>query len=291
LTLSRALPGTLIGKIERLGRALHDESPREVGAALSMAAASITRLQRLDVRVFDEDPQRRGRLCAALEQAGAQRRPTTNYGRTLILDLRATEANLIAGFSSRARRNLRHLDAQQSIEIRPVRLRGHLARLSEQHSSVFRRTGGHAPRMDFDAILADSRRDADSALLGAFDRRSVAPANVLGFAWVRLHGDYASYEAGAIARCEQSARLAPGYALLWEAIKWSKQRGASWFDMGGLRSIQGDAEDSLQGILEFKRGFANCDISVAEEFSLRGNATLANVADFARRLGRAVRLG
>lgn len=50
-------------------------------------------------------------------------------------------------------------------------------------------------------------------------------------------------------------RLPAGHPLIWEAMRWAKRNGCTWFDLGGY-SLMARPGDNLWGVNQFKRGFA-----------------------------------
>jgi len=65
------------------------------------------------------------------------------------------------------------------------------------------------------------------------------------------HGDTATYLIGETN--DAGRKMQANYVLLWEAILYSKESGAKWFDIGGLDTT------STKGVAHFKRGI-NSDL-------------------------------
>lgn len=49
--------------------------------------------------------------------------------------------------------------------------------------------------------------------------------------------------------------LCPGYSLIWEIIRWTRENGYTWFDFRGTGSPSPDNAPETHGIYMFKKGF------------------------------------
>lgn len=284
LTPSRALPGTQIGRVERLGRALHADAIVSIGRVLAETARVVPRMQRLDVHLFDEDARRRARYSDSLLAAGAVARDEMiGYDRTLVLELGKSDEDLLAAFSASTRRNVRQICKKTDFSIAPIREAIYVDRIRQLARSAFGRTGATPAALDVEAMLADSIRDEESALFGVFHVGQQPPDNLVAFAWGRLHGDYVVYEAGAVQRGGDLRRLSPGYALVWSLMIWAREKGATWFDLGGTFEADHGPEHPLHGISSFKRGFSIRERIVAREFTFGSNSILSGIARITRR--------
>ncbi|MGF1545856.1 MAG: GNAT family N-acetyltransferase [Thiotrichales bacterium] len=273
---SRALPGTRIGRIERLGRAPQADMATWLGAALSATARKIPRLQRLEVQLFDEDCVRRQMLANALFAAGARRlKPPRGYSLTRVTDLSCADTTLLATFSARTRRSLRKTLDEGGLRVAPIDSSAYLARIAVLHRASFARTRAAPPPLMPTAMLADARGGETSCLLGAFDAEVAPPEDMVAFAWARLHGDYASYDTAGSVPVASGRGRAPGAALMWQLMRWARSRGAVWFDLGGTIPADAPADHPLHGIAAFKRGFAADEREVAIELMFTPATALA----------------
>ncbi len=289
LTNSRAIPGTRIGQIERLGRSLHEPVADEMGSILAEVARKIPRLLRLDARIFDEDPARRKRLSDSLHGAGCKadiRR--RQYSHTVILTLAAHESEVLARFSPRVRSTIRKVLASPALYFQPVPASGYIDRIRQLYNLTFERTGGMPPPLDIEGIVRDSSSGESSLLVGAFARGSEPPEDLIALAWGRLHGDYSVLELNASARSPLLRRLSPGFGLMMHLIQWTIERGGRWIDLGGLSTITPAADDPMQGIVEFKTRFSTDFREVAEEWHLDPSPMLTAAASVARSIARSV---
>jgi hypothetical protein len=289
LTLSRALPGTRIGQVDYLGRNLHEEIAPSMGTVLREAARKIPRLQRLEARVFDEDPVRRQTLCDSLRAAGWHPGKRRQYSHTLIVPLAASEAEVRKTFSTRVRSTMRKALESPLLRYAPVTGTEYSARITHLHTLPFLRTGGVPQPIDVQGILRDASDGNSSLLIGAFAADGKAPDDLLALAWGRLHGDHAILEINASERSEAFSHLSPGFGLMSHLLAWSIQHGARWMDLGGLSTMQPAADDPMRGVIEFKMRFSSDFREVAEEWQLEPNPLLAGAAWAMRRVAKSVR--
>ncbi len=279
LTDSLALPHTRIGRIERLGRDLHEEVSESMGAILIQVAHLIPRLLRLDVRIFDENLARRRRIEESLATTGwtllDQQR---SYSHTLVLALGCSEAGVRKSFTTRVRSSMRKALQTPLLhygDIGPM----YADRIRELHTLTFERTGAHPPPLDVEAILGDSRDAQSSYLIGAFANEGQAPQDLVAFAWARLHGDHAVLEATASERSPLFRKhLSPGFGLVSHLVTWAIERGALWMDLGGLSTANPTPTDPMRGIVEFKMRFSGDFREVATEWRLEPHPLLARAA-------------
>jgi hypothetical protein len=286
LSWSRAAPGTRIGRIERLGHGLDDSALARIGEVLDGIARSFTLLRRLDVEIFDEDAERFERFTSLLSAAGARRAPVTarSYARTLVLDLRDSDAELLASLQGTTRRSIEGFVADARTRTGPVELRRYASRLRQLHASAFDRTKGSIPRVDFEALIRDADEEGGSYLAGAFLGTREPPMDLVGFAWGRLHGDHVEYSAGATERAADLKGVATGQALVWDLCRWARERGATWLDLGGVIEKEADPSHPLQGISAFKRRFSRDERIVSAEYWFEPSPTLALISKFTRRV-------
>jgi lipid II:glycine glycyltransferase (peptidoglycan interpeptide bridge formation enzyme) len=138
----------------------------------------------------------------------------------------------------------------------------------ELMEKAFSRTNGR-PR------LAPAQQD----LLAAIDGPEFRPLitlerpdrtgleRIVAFALGAFNGDHVTYVHGAAERGGGLGRLPLAYAPVWELMRWAADRGATWFDLGGIPPTD-DPNHPLAGIASFKRRFGGQDIEVASELHL-----------------------
>ena len=283
LSSSRAVPGTCVGRIERLGRQLHEPVIPQLATLLPAVARAIPRLQRLDVQIFDEQQDRRGRIEASILAAGGEPLVATHgYAWTVILPLRDSDEALLASLTPRTRHRIRGFSNPDIGCTSPVTDAAYLPRLRELFEQSFHRTNTQPPAVRFEDILADSRSSEESILVGAFVRRRCRPDDLVAFGWGRLHGDHVVYETAGSERSDDLRGLSTGDAVIWHLARWARTRNASWLDLGGVAGPGEPGAERLQGISAFKRRVAGPDIHVASEFRLVARPRLDAVARAAR---------
>ena len=257
-----------------------------MGAILREVADRIPRLLRLDVRIFDEDPVRRGRLESSLANAGwTQLERQREYTHTVVLALGSSEAEVRKSFSTRLRSGMRKALESPLLRYGPIGVE-YADRMRELHQTTFERTGGSPPRLDARAILRDSVDGQSSQLIGAFATDRGPPDDLVAFAWTRLHGDYAVLEVTASERSQLFRKhLSPGFGLMAHLVAWAIERGALWMDMGGLPTMNPEPSDPMRGVVEFKTRFSMDFREVATEWRLEPHPLLSRTAAAVRSIG------
>lgn len=284
LSRSRAVPGTCVGRIERLGRALHEEIVPQLAILLPAVARAIPRLQRLDVQVFDEQPDRRLRIEESIVAAGSEPLVAAHsYTWTVILPLQDSDEALLASVPSKTRHRMLGFSNPEVGWMSPVTDLAYLPRLRELYEQSFHRTNTRPPSIRFEDMLADARSGETSILVGAFVRGRSKPNELVAFGWGRLHGDHVVYEAAGSERSDDLRGLSTGAAVIWHLARWARTRGATWLDLGGVAGPGDPGSGRLHGISEFKRRVgAGGDIQVASEFRLIARPRLDALARTAR---------
>lgn len=280
LSASRALPGHLLARVERLGEGADVDA---TAAGLRVLAARLRReprVLRLAVEVVMRDAASRSVLGEALRDVGFVRAKAVRcYEATLAFDLRESEETLWDALPRKTRRDIR-LNGKHAVEIRPVADASLAPRLDALMIETMARTGGQYHPVPWTTVIELGRGQPErSNLLGLF--RTDVPdgeESLVAFVWACHHGTYAHYDAGASTRAT-TLRIPLMYALLWEQLRWAKAQGATWFDMGGVsRGTLGDGDDPLGGISDFKRYFTRDLVTVGEDWMLETSPARARVA-------------
>lgn len=288
--MSRALPGTLIGRIDRVGRRLHEPLIEDIGETMLEAALCVPRLKRLHVRVFDEDGERRKQALASIERAGgALLTHCAWYTRTIVMDLAGTAGHEWPSISKTARYNVKKFARTPEFEVRPITDVRYADRMRELFTSTFDRTGATAPRIDMPGRIEDAARSADSRLVGVYVHDRAPPRDLVAFMRAEFHGDHACYEEGATERSDEFRNLPLGYALMIDLLDWTRRTGGTWFDFGGIPLSEASPNPALAGITHFKRQFSRTELDVAQEAVMLPRPALARVARTVRSVVRLVR--
>jgi hypothetical protein len=289
LTWSRAIPGTRIGRVTRVGRKLHEEVADDVGIILRQLAQKIPLLLRLDVRIFEEDPMRRQRLRDSLKAAGwSLRTERRDYSYTLVLQLASTHDEVLKEFSQPVRRQIQKALGSPALRFAPIEGDAYEARMRYLYTLTFRRTGCLPPPIDVAGILRTSSGGKDSLLVGAFACDGQKPYDLVAFLWARLHSDHAVIEVQASDRSPLVKKLSPGFGLMSHLIGWSFLHNAQWIDLGGIPSMYPEVEDHMRGVVQFKTRFSSDAREVGEEWQLAPSPLLAAAAVAVRSVAKLV---
>ena len=196
----------------------------------------------------DDRPHERGQALMAVLRARGWRYSDSQvqFRNTLCINLRRSEAELLAAMSGNTRRKIRAA-AKKGVTIRPASaddlpLLYQLYQITGQRDGFLIRPFAYyqqAWRAFMEAGLAH-------ALIAEY--QGVAIAQVILFHF----GGKCWFFYGASAN-EERQRM-PNYALQWEAMKWAKAQGYATYDMWGAPD-KFDESDSLWGVYQFKRGF------------------------------------
>jgi len=277
---SRALPGFKLLRVERFGEGLPPSVWSTAVDALKEIVHREARILRLGVEVFSADGECRARLGELLGEAGFAQQPSAkNWSTTLVLDLRRSEDEIFAAFSSSARRAIRAV-AKGPLEVRPIDDRGLADRLDALSRETFARTGARYEARWHWAGVIDLTREVpqSSRLVGLFRTDRQGPDALLGFAWGWWNGQSVSYFAGASARPTDLGRVWIVHPLFWDLITWGKTIGATTFDLGGVSGGTVESGDPVAGISDFKRLFSKDVAHIADDWILEPRWLPARVA-------------
>jgi CelD/BcsL family acetyltransferase involved in cellulose biosynthesis len=272
----RELPGHCIVQVDRFASSIAPDALDSAAQALAALLRRDHRVLRMDLDVFSRDESIRQKAAAALEAAGFQSCRSSSYVHTLVVDLTPTEEQIFASFRSSARRNVRQLE-KHPLEIRSID-HSYIGRLEQLTIETLRRTDGTYVPQDWSARIALSQSHPHlSRISGVFRTDREGPEALLSFMWGAMHGDHGQYRDGASTRGE--SRVPVSYALMWDLVRWAKQQGAHWFDLGGVTDgHEGDTIDLLGGISDFKRHFTARTERVGDGWVLNAMTLRARVA-------------
>jgi hypothetical protein len=218
-------------------------------------------LMTLRLQPFRLGEQELNEFEARARDAGFERAPAIDVTRTLLMDLRPTPDELLAGFSKSHRQRIRHRGRN---ECRIVRLEDTslIPRCREAEAASRSRTTGGTSGYDFDSLFALARRYPDRAFtLGLFLNES--PDELLAFVTAVRHGKIAEYQAAGSFHNPALRSIPFNSFLLWDLILWARENGAEDLDLGGV--TPGGPDDKLAGISEFKRHFTERELEVGRE--------------------------
>ena len=288
---SRLLPTHRIWRIS-----VGDSLATDEGTRLLTETARLAREEHRVLRLFAEvecvDEQRRAAIAATLSSLGFHRIPQERIPEsTLLIDLSRDEDQILASFSKSTRQNIRLTD-KYSVRIAPLNDPALAPRMNGMVAQSFARTGGETQAEDWNRVMkVCAELPGRCGLMGAFVGDGSAPEHLVGFAWALHHGDRVVYHTGAAAR-DANLKIRVLCPVLWALIRWAKQNGGRWFDLGGITPGSADQNDALGRISDFKRGFSETEVALGSEWALEPSPMLWNATQrmsaFVRRM-RAIR--
>ncbi|HSM71475.1 MAG TPA: peptidoglycan bridge formation glycyltransferase FemA/FemB family protein [Anaerolineales bacterium] len=173
--------------------------------------------------------------------------------RTIIIDIRGTEDEILAKMKQKTRYNIR-LAGKKDVT---VRMWDDL----EAFHKMMTVTGGrdgfgvHALEYYKRAYELLHPNDMGEILVAEYEDKPLAAL------FVARHGKRAYYLYGA--STDEERNRMPTYLLQWEAMKWAKERGCDEYDLWGVpdedeQTLEAEfltRHDGLWGVYRFKRGF------------------------------------
>ncbi|WP_105031374.1 lipid II:glycine glycyltransferase FemX [Arthrobacter ruber] len=179
-------------------------------------------------------------------------RASTNtilIGRTLILDLRRSEEELLADMTKKHRQYIRK-SGREGLEIRRV-VRGEIGACLDVYRLTAERAGFGIHEDSYYLDIFDNLGDA-SPVYAAF-----SGDDVIAFLWISATGTTSFELYGGMT--EEGERLRANYALKWFAIQEMKARGVERYDFNGLLN---------DGVSRFKMGWAQHEDQLAGTWDL-----------------------
>jgi lipid II:glycine glycyltransferase (peptidoglycan interpeptide bridge formation enzyme) len=174
--------------------------------------------------------------------------------RTILVDLRPDEEEILAAMKSKTRYNIR-LAEKKGVKVRlgkaeDIRIFNQLMQATGQRNEF----GVHEPlyyRAAYDLFAPEN------AALFIAEYGETPLAAIMVF----VLGEQAAYLYGA-SSSEERQRM-PTYAVQWAAMRWAKAQGCTSYDLWGvpddpeetLEEVFAERNDGLWGVYRFKRGF------------------------------------
>lgn len=175
--------------------------------------------------------------------------------RTLLVDLSASEKEILAAMKSKTRYNIR-LSARKGVKVRQgdtadVEIFNQMIAITSERNEF----GVHSPayyQAAFDNFLP---REQVALFIAEYEGEALAALMVFALApnaWY-LHG----------ASSSKHRNLMAPYAVQWAAIRWAKSKGCTTYDLWGIPDADAETleeqfterQDGLWGVYRFKRGF------------------------------------
>ena len=281
---SRVAPGFRILRASRLGHGVPAESLPSLARALAQVARG-ARALRLHVELFDPVSSRREIFAAALKNAGFSLAPNPrSYRRTILVDLQRSDADLLASFHSKVRRDIRAL-GKGGLVSRPITEPVLAERMNALLAETMGRTGGQFDAMPWSEWISYVRRQPNRALLlGVFRPERSGPDALVAYILGRRHGDIVEYTTAASTRSPE-LKVPLLYAPTWEMMQWARNGGSTCFDFGGVSEGSLGSGDPRGGITDFKRYFSDNVVEIGTEMMIEPS----RIGSFVASVGTAVR--
>jgi len=173
--------------------------------------------------------------------------------RTIIVDLRETEDNILARMKQKTRYNIR-LAAKKGVTVRPW---DDLPAFHQMMLVTGGRDGFGVHSREYYQRAYDLFHPTGMVELLVAEFEGAPLAALMVFA----HGKRAWYVYGA--SNDQERNRMPTYLLQWEAVRWARSKGAEEYDLWGVPDADEETlethfterSDGLWGVYRFKRGF------------------------------------
>jgi len=193
-------------------------------------------------------PPAPGSQVQAALRAGGWRfsREQVQFRNTLVLDIRPSEEALLAGMKQKTRYNVR-LAGRRGVTVRQGGM-GDLDMLYRMYAETSLRDGFAIRDREYYRMVWGTFIEAGLAQPLIAEVEGEAVAAVIPF---RFH-ETAYYLYG-MSRGLHREKM-PNHLLQWEAIRWAKQQGCTWYDFWGAPDNL-DPGDRMYGVYRFKEGF------------------------------------
>lgn len=185
---------------------------------------------------------------AALARLGFRRnRYATHPRRSWVLDIRPSEADLLAGMKEKWRYNVR-LAGRKGVTVREGRGEADIATFYALYQETAARDGFfiHPQRHYAEILRLYGEREAGVLLLAEYEGAPIA-----GLVALRC-GPVATYMFGASSNRERNRM--PNHLLQWTAIQWARAHSCTTYDFRAIAEVLDPAED-LFSLYTYKQGF------------------------------------
>jgi len=173
--------------------------------------------------------------------------------RTILIDLRDSDQNLLARMKQKTRYNIR-LAEKKGVQVRPW---NDLQAFHQMLQTTGRRDRFGTHSLDYFRRVYDLFHPSGMCELLVAESDGTALAALMVFA----RGKRAWYLYGA--STDEQRNLMPTYVLQWEAMRWARNKGCEIYDLWGVPDLDEpelearfeSRSDGLWGVYRFKRGF------------------------------------
>jgi lipid II:glycine glycyltransferase (peptidoglycan interpeptide bridge formation enzyme) len=170
---------------------------------------------------------------------------------TVVIDLRPSEDDILAGFKQKTRYNIR-LAERKGVKVRPVELtEANITQMYDLMLAVQARAGFYMRSREYLAQFWQMHTEAGRGQLFF----ATYEGQVLAGVFALYEGKQGLYKDGGSLR-DHSELQAP-YLLQWEVMRWLKARGYREYDLHGTppHDRLDDRSHPLAGLAQFKTGF------------------------------------
>lgn len=199
---------------------------------------------KVEPNVPDGDPA----WLAALARLGFRRnRFATHPRRSWVLDIRPSEADLLASMKEKWRYNIR-LAGRKGVQVGEATAPADVDTFYTLYQETATRDGFfiHPKQHYADILRLYGERDAAVLLLAEYEGTPIA-----GLIAVRC-GEVTTYMFGASSNLHRNRM--PNHLLQWTAIRWAKAHGCTIYDFRAIAEVLDEKED-LYSLYTYKQGF------------------------------------
>jgi hypothetical protein len=249
------------GSVPRMSATASREGERFFIVALKKACLENTDLMTLRLQPYRLEAADLDAFEGHAKSEGFDRVPALDVTRTLLMDLKPTPEELLAGFRPKTRATFKHRSRDEVI-LRSIADPAFVRRCQEAERAAFVRTGGKTAGYDFETHFRLANEKPDRAFAFGLFLPS-RPNELLAFVTGVRHGKVAEYQSAGSFSDPELRQVPFNYFLIWELILWARKSGAELFDLGGV-SAGGD-DDPLAGITRFKRYLCDHEVEIGRE--------------------------
>lgn len=195
-----------------------------------------------------------------------------SYRYTYIIDLRDSLDSIFGRFSATSRNEIRKSLRQDELEIEYGNTENMYVRFYHLLEETISRTKGSYPPLGFFKEINKELGKDGNAIVFISSFKDIDVSGVL----LLSAGKTLVYQWAALTNDERFMRLYSQRRLIYEAIKWAKEQGYYYFDLGGV-SLDAPKGTKKWGIWFFKQSFGGELKGIQSSFVLSGNQFLSNL--------------
>lgn len=191
---------------------------------------------------------------------------------TLTLDLTKSEEDLLKNMHQKTRYNIK-LAQKKGVTVREMTNQEGFEIFAKLYFETCKRQKYFGHNMAYHKIIFETLKNTISHILVAFYQETPLAAYE-----VFILNDVLYYPYGG-SSLEHRNFMGP-HLLMWEVIRYGKQRGAQMFDMWGSLPPSYDANNPWAGFTRFKEGFGGTHTELIGSFDLVINKSLYPIYNF-----------